>query len=198
MDLKEIISRGESETLEFKESFQLRDEIGETVSAFSNLKGGIILIGVSDKTEIKGIQVGKKTLTDLAEYVKRNTDPQIYPEVKIHKTESKKIILIKTKESDEKPVFFKNHVYKRVGDTNQRVSSSEIRKLAKESKGKIYWDGQICEEVGLEDIDKEKVEWFLKKAKYERNFDIEPETPAKEALERLGLMKKGKITNAGL
>ena len=30
-----------------------------------------------------------------------------------------------------------------VGDTNQRISSSEIRRLAKESGGKIYWDEQI-------------------------------------------------------
>ncbi len=49
MDLKKLISKGESETLEFKESLQLKDEIGETISAFSNSNGGIILIGVSDK-----------------------------------------------------------------------------------------------------------------------------------------------------
>ncbi len=66
MDLKELISQGESEILEFKESLQLENEIGKSVSAFSNSKGGIILIGVSDKREIKGVQTGKKTIIDLA------------------------------------------------------------------------------------------------------------------------------------
>ena len=198
MDIRALIKQGESETLEFKESLQLKDEIGETISALSNLKGGIILVGVSDKSDIKEIQVGKKTLTDVAEYIKKNTDPLAYPEIKRHKVEDKTIVSIKIEESGEKPVFFKNHVYKRVGNTNQRISSSEIRKLAKGSKRKIYWDEQICEEVSPEGIDKEKVEWFLRKAKYERNFDIEPETPAKEALERLGLMKDGKLTNAAI
>jgi len=36
MNIEELIERGESETLEFKESLQLKDEIGETISAFSN------------------------------------------------------------------------------------------------------------------------------------------------------------------
>lgn len=81
MDLKKLILQGESGTLEFKESLQLKDEIGETVSAFSSSKGGIILVGISDKGEIKGVQVGKETVVDLAEYIKRNTDPQIFPQI---------------------------------------------------------------------------------------------------------------------
>jgi len=198
MDIKAIIKQGESEILEFKETLQLKDEIGETISAFSNLKGGIILVGISDKAEIRGIQTGKKTLTDLAEYIKKNTDPQIYPEVSASKIENRTIISIKIKESDEKPVFFKSHAYKRVGNTNQRISSSEIRKLAKESKGKVYWDEQICEETSLKDIDEEKVRWFLKKAKSERNLNIDPTVSVKEALTRLKLIKVGKLTRAAI
>lgn len=94
MDIKTLIRQIESETLEFKESLQLKDEIGVTVSAFANLKGGIILVGISDKLGIKGIQIGKKTLSELAEYIKKNTDPSIYPEIETHKIEDKIIITI--------------------------------------------------------------------------------------------------------
>ena len=198
MNLKKLISQGESETLELKKSLQLKDEIGESVSAFSNSKGGIILIGISDKKELEGIQIGKKTLTDLAEYVKRNTDPQIFPEIKACEIDNKKIISIKVKESSEKPVFFKSYAYKRVGDTSQRISSSEIRKLARESAGKIYWDEQICEEATLKDIDKEKVNLFLRNAKFERRMNVNLSISIKEALERLDLIKNNKLTNAAL
>jgi len=157
MNLKEVVLCGESESLEFKESLQLKDEIGESISSFSNSKGGTILIGVSDKREIRGVQVGRKTVTDLAEYLKRNTDPQIFPEIKVCEIDNKKTISIKVAESTERPVFFKSYAYKRVGDTNQRVSSSEIRRLAKESGVKTYWDEQICEEATLEDIKEEEV-----------------------------------------
>ncbi|RLF30662.1 MAG: hypothetical protein DRM98_06480 [Thermoplasmata archaeon] len=180
----DLIKKGESETLEFKETLKLDNEIGKTISAFSNTKGGIILIGVSDSGKIIGVTIGKNTIEELANYIKRNTDPKIYPSIKVKEVENKKIIFIEIQENKEKPVFFKNHAYKRVGKTSPEMSSSEIRKLAKESGEKVYWDEQICEEASLEDIDEEKVRWFLRKAKYERNFDVELETPVKEALER--------------
>lgn len=41
MNLKEVVLGGESEILEFKESLQLKDEIGESISSFSNSKGGV-------------------------------------------------------------------------------------------------------------------------------------------------------------
>lgn len=198
MDLKKLISQGESEILEFKESLQLKDEMGETVSALSNSKGGVILVGISDKGEIKGIQIGKRTVIDLAEYIKRNTDPQIFPEIKVCEIDNEQIILMKVKESGEKPVFFKNHAYKRVGDTNQRIPSSEIRKLAKESGVKIYWDSLICEEASLKDIDEEKIRWFLKKTKIERNFSVDDRISVEEILQKLDLLRENKLTNAAI
>ncbi|MEA1963670.1 MAG: putative DNA binding domain-containing protein [Candidatus Aerophobetes bacterium] len=168
----------------------MKDEVGESISSFSNSKGGIILIGISDKREIKGVQIGRKTVRDLAGYIKRNTDPQIFPEIKICKIDNKKIVSIKVKESNEKPVFSKSYAYKRVGDTNQRISSSEIRALAKEFGGKTYWDEQICEGASLKDIDEEKIKRFLKKGRFERRLDIIPTISVREALKRLNLIKK--------
>ena len=80
MNIEELIERGETQSLEFKESSGLKDEIGETVSAFSNSDGGAVIVGVSN-------------------------------------------------------------------------SSSELRKLAKESGERVYWDEQICEDASLEDIE---------------------------------------------
>lgn len=196
MDLKKLISQGESETLEFKESLQLKNEIGETVSAFSNSKGGIILVGISDRGAIKGLQIGKKTVTDLAEYIKRNTDPQIFPRITACEIDNKQLISIKVEESGEKPVFFKDYVYKRVGDTNQRIPSSEIRRLAKESTGKVYWDELPCEDAALEDIDRKAVDSFIKK--YERITKRELKTPPENLLKSLGYIKDDKLTNAGV
>ena len=191
-----IIEKGESQELEFKESLRL-DEIGENVSAFSNTNKGLILVGVSDSGEIKGVQIGKKTVEGLANYIKQHTDNPIYPKIKAETADGKNIIVIDVDEHNEKPVFFRGKAYGKVGKSVHKLSASEIRKLAKKST-KSYWDEQICEEASLQDINKEKVRWFLRKAKAERRFDVEPETPVKEALERLELMKKGRLTNAGI
>jgi ATP-dependent DNA helicase RecG len=82
-DIEELIERGETQSLEFKESLKLKDGIGETVSAFSNSDGGVVLVGVSDDGVVFGVDTGKNTLEELANYIKRNTDPQVFPSVKI-------------------------------------------------------------------------------------------------------------------
>ena len=201
-DLLTLIYKGENEGLELKESLRLKEEIGQAVSAFSNASGGSTLVGVSDDGKVVGIDIGRNTLEELANYIKRNTDPAIFPSVKIEEIEKRKIIVIEVKESTEKPVFFKNHAYKRVGKTNQRISSSEMRKLAKESGERVYWDEQVCEEAKLEDIDEEKVKSYLEKRQEIRGV----KKPLKMDLKTLLLNIKAakevngeiRMTNAGV
>jgi ATP-dependent DNA helicase RecG len=201
-NLLKLISRGETESLEFKESLRLKEEIGQAVSAFSNANGGLILIGVSDDGTIIGVDIGRNTLEELANYIKRNTDPAIFPSVKVLDADGKKIIVIEVKESAEKPVFFKNHAYKRVGKTNQRISSSELRKLAKESGERVYWDERVCEEANLEDIDEEKVKFYLEKRQEIRGIKKPEKMDFKTLLLNIKAAKEVngeiKLTNAGI
>ena len=69
-EVEELIEEGESQNTEFKDSLRLKKEVGETISAFSNTRGGIILIGISDLGEVIGVEVGKRTLEELANYLK--------------------------------------------------------------------------------------------------------------------------------
>nr|QNO51889.1 hypothetical protein HCMLNGLJ_00009 [Methanosarcinales archaeon ANME-1 ERB6] len=59
-DLLKLISRGENEGLELKESLRLKEEICQAVSAFSNAKGGSILVGVSNDGKVIGVDIGAK------------------------------------------------------------------------------------------------------------------------------------------
>ena len=101
--------------------------------------------------------------------------------------------LVKKGESEE--VEFKKSTaqldgiaYKRVGTENVVVPSEELERIILE-KRKRYFDSEICEEASLEDIDDEKVRWFLRKAKVERDLDVDENTPVEEALRRLKLIK---------
>ncbi|MDP2767909.1 MAG: putative DNA binding domain-containing protein [Candidatus Methanoperedens sp.] len=198
MDIKKLIDGGESQYLEFKESSGLMDEIGETISAFSNSNDGAVIVGVSNRGKILGVDIGNNTLEELANYIKRNTDPQIFPSINTLEVDGRNIIMVKIKENAEKPVFFKNHAYKRVGTTNQRISSSEIRKLAKESGARNYWDERISEDGNLENIDRERLRWFLEEARKQRGLNLPVDSPIKDALMKLKLLKNGELTNAAL
>jgi len=156
----------ESEYVEYKPSLSQIKDIVETVAAFSTTEGGRIEIGRDDHGNILGITVGKGTVENLANDIKQNTDPPVYPSIRVEEKDGKNFIVVEVKESEAKPVFAYGRAFKRVGKSNQKLGYEEIRKLATVSS-KIYWDGQICEGVTLGDIDKEKVRWFLSGAKGE-------------------------------
>mgnify|MGYP001612990497 CR=1 FL=1 len=195
--IEELIKKGENEKVEFKESLSSKEEIGESVSAFSNSEGGTILVGVSDKGEIKGVEIGKKSIEELANYIKQNTDNHVYPVVRVEVIERRNIIAIEVKECSEKPVFFRGEAYKRVGRSNHKLSASEIRKLVKESFGS-YWDEQICERSDLGDIDENKVRWFLEQREIHRNIPKNMKIPFNQLLENILAIKNSKLTNAGI
>lgn len=197
-EIKNLIKEGESEKTEFKESLSLKDEIGKTVSAFSNSNNGIIVVGVNDFGKIIGVQTGKKTIEELANYIKQNTDNHIYPKITIENINDKAIIAIHVNEANEKPVFFKGYAFKRIGKSNHKLSASEIRKLAKESGQKVYWDKQVCETANLKDIDEQAVKWFRRE--YKKKLGKKLISSNKELLKSLGCIKEpgSKITNTAI
>jgi len=194
--LKELIHEGESAEVEFKESLSLSEPIGKTISSFSNANGGILIIGVTDSGEIKGVELGENTLEQLANRIKQHTDPKIYPSINTENIEEKDLVIIEVNESQEKPVFYRGNAYKRVGKSTHRLNSSEIRKLAKNSGKKLQWDEQICEKASLEDINEEQVREFLQTAENKRDLDI-GYSSIEEALRKLDVLRDGEITNTG-
>ena len=71
-EIKELLDSGETETVEFKVSFD--KETIETAGAFANTKGGVIFIGVSDKGEVEGIYIGKDLLKDWANRISQGLE----------------------------------------------------------------------------------------------------------------------------
>ena len=195
--IKDLIKKGESEKVEFKPSLSQTDKIMESVSAFSNTNGGRIVIGVSDKGEVLGVDIGKKTIESLANKIKQSTDPMVYPSIRVEEIDEKPIMVIEVVEGKQKPVLASGRAFKRVGKTNQKLGYEEIRNLALKTS-KVYWDGLVCEDASLEDIDEEKVRWFVKEARRQRGLNISDDTSLKEILMKLKLLKDEKLTNAAL
>ena len=199
MGLKKIISQDESETVEFKKSLSESKEIIKTISAFANTKGGRIFIGVSNYGKVLGVEIGKDTMEHLVNQITQNTDPKVQPHITIEKIDEKQIIIIKVKESPDHLVLAFGRPYKRVGKSTIRMSKDEYERIILEKhKDKLYFDSQICKDAALADIDKEKIRWFLKKAKAERNLDIDYTASPSEALKRLNLLVDNKPTNTAI
>jgi len=69
--LRAIAARGESKTVEFKNSTAQLPRAGETLCGMLNGEGGIILIGVSPTGELRGQDVSDSTQQDVARMLER-------------------------------------------------------------------------------------------------------------------------------
>lgn len=63
-DLDALRKAGESQTLEFKKSFSEQEEIIDTLVAFANARGGMVLVGIDPKPphQVVGVSLGDNTL----------------------------------------------------------------------------------------------------------------------------------------
>jgi len=189
----DLISKGESEHTEFKESFD-KDSI-ETAVAFANTKGGTILIGYADNGKVKGVQIGKESMNDWANQISQATEPRIIPEIEEGKIEGKNIVIIRIKEFPIKPVSVRGRCFKRVGAGNHMMTPQEIAEMHMHSMG-ASWDAFPSENKTIDDIDLKKVEMYIRKANATGRRKIEG-SPG-EALEKLELIKDMKATWAAI
>jgi len=189
----------ESETLEFKKSTSELKEAVISIGAILNKhQKGKLYFGIKNDGTVIGQGIGKKTLRDISKTISDHIEPKIYPKINKEKIKDKDCVVIEFS-GNNIPYYAYGRAYKRVADEDRLMSAKEVEKLILEkNKDKLMWDKEICKDASLDDIDKEKVKWFLRKAKEERNFDIDPRTSVKEALKRLRLIKSEKLTNAAI
>jgi hypothetical protein len=121
----------ESEILEKKSSFAAWKEIIISLSAFTNKKGGKVIVGLDDQGNPTGLNIGKNALEEMANKIKMHTDPILYPSINVKTFGPGEIVELEIPESDNKPVFAFEKAYVRVGKTNQKLSATEIRDLVK-------------------------------------------------------------------
>ncbi len=199
MDIRKLISQGELETVEFKQSTGEWKEIIETIAAFANTIGGKIFIGISKTGKILGADVGKNTIEDLTNKISINLDPKIHPRVSIEKTNGKSLIVITVKESSDHLVLAFGRPYKRIGKSTVRMSKDEYEQhILEKHKDKFQFDMQICKGITSKNINRKRLEWFVKEAKTQRGLDIDGALSTKEIIKRLKLTRNGKLTNAAV
>lgn len=169
--LEEIIKNGENSGIEFKVEIEDTEDLAKEIVAFLNLKGGIILIGISDNGEIIG------TEKDLEEWImnvcRDLVSPPIIPFYEKIFHNNKTVIIITIPQGIDKPYcVFKNNrktYYIRVGTVKREASREEIRRLYQAS-GQIHYDILPVHNSLPKDLVEERINEYFKDY---RNVDIQ-------------------------
>ncbi len=187
-----MIPKSENINTEFKTSFG--DEVIISLVAFSNAKGGSVYIGVNDRAEIRGVEIGKETIQNWVNEIKNKTSPQIIPDVEVIDTEEKSVIVFSVMEYPIKPVSFKGRFYKRNGNSNHLMTIDEI---ANEHLKTINtsWDFYIDPNHTPDAISFDKVSRFIHKIEQRTQSEIQI-TP-QEFLSKMEIIREGKLTFGG-
>ena len=153
----EILAANEGKVLEFKETAKSSLNIIKTIVAFANTAGGMIVIGVSDKTkEIIGVENILQEEERLASIIADSIEPLLIPDIEIANYKKHELIVINVPYLVG-PYYIKKAglekgVYIRLGSTNRLADDETIAYLQRLAK-QISFDEMPCVGATLVDLD---------------------------------------------
>lgn len=190
MNLSKLIKQGESESLEFKQSFD--KETIETLCAMANRNGGTVLIGIGNKGEIKGVQTGKETLPQWLNQIGQVTEPRLIPAITEHKIKGKTIVSIEIASYPIKPISCNGRSYLRVSSSNKQLNTKEIADLHHQTTHNS-WD-TLASDRKIEELDIRLIKQYIKQINTSGRRNLGGMKDWKQILQKLEFIVKKKPT----
>ena len=153
-DIKQLVRKGENETLEFKRKAAHPEKIVKEFVAFANTKGGELLIGVDDNGTIPGVKFAEEEVYVLNKALAKLCKPRLkysYQIIPLDEHENKFVVHYEIQESKRKPHYALPDEKTRWGKAYVRLedksiqASKEVRniiKLSRRKHGKAFSIGE--------------------------------------------------------
>ena len=198
-EVLEIIKRGESSKVQFKERMPHQDNFAHELIAFSNSKGGIIIFGVNDKTgELNGLSFGE--IQQINQQVVNIASQKVYPPIFFYtetiSVNGNELLVINVDEGISKPYKDSNGtIYLKNGADNRKVTSNdEIARLL--GSRNLTADETEIFDAGIKDLDVRLFSDYFKK-EFRKSYE-EKGLTLEEALNAKKVMRNNHLTLAGL
>ena len=191
-DIKLLVASGEGLNAEFKVSVPSKvKEISEEVCAFANAAGGVVLIGVDDKNEIKGVIVDNSKRSAIQNSIGEIT-PAIHCTLTMVEVDGKSVGVIEVPSGANKPYVLSGAIYVRIGPNSQKLTTAEQMRDFFQQSGKIYFDEGGCKEFDpTKDLDLELLSDFKYAAR------LNESTPDNQIFRNLKLLNEDNFFKNG-
>jgi ATP-dependent DNA helicase RecG len=190
VEIKNIISVGENEKVEFKSDFN--NDAVISISAFANTNGGILLVGIQNTGKITGIKINNEIVKDWLNQIRNKTSPPLFLDYKSISIDGKEIILFKIPEFPVKPVSVWGRYYKRSSSSNIQLSADEITEFRLVSLNYSFDSFSVV--ARFNELYLDAIQIFIQKIKNSGRFKSSKNIEFD--LEKLGFLRKGKLTRA--
>ena len=143
-DIKLLVASGEGYNAEFKVSVPSKvKELTEEVCAFANAAGGVLLIGVNDKNEIKGVAIDNAKRSAIQNSIGEMT-PHLSCSLSMVEVDGKTIGVIEVPSGQSKPYVLSGAIYVRIGPNTQKLTTAEQMRDFFQQSERIYFDEVPC------------------------------------------------------
>lgn len=197
-ELFNLIKLGEDSQNQFKENFTSPDALAAEIVAFANTRGGRIVVGVTDRGEIKGLTGPQVSSLNqmISNVCSQKVDPNLAVTTENVANEGRTIVLINVPMGPNK-FYMANgsDVWVKVGADKRRAKREEMQRLLQES-AKLYADEQVMENTGLKDLDLLMINEFVEKRLGGNGEDADPSL--EKILNSMKILTGEKCTLAGL
>ena len=158
MRLVELLKRHEGKTLEFKRDLSSPEAILKCLVAFANTAGGIIVIGVEDRSKnARGVPDVLRAEEKLANLVSDSIRPRLVPDIEVVPWRKLNVLAVQVYPSNTRPHYLErlgseDGVFIRVGSTNRKAEALQIEEL-KRLNWRTAFDEQAIPDLKSEAID---------------------------------------------
>ena len=198
-ELVTIVKRGEDSSHQFKETVKDAKKLADEMVAFSNSRGGTIIIGVDNNGKICGLnqQEIEKINQHISNAATNNVRPAINVLSENIEVNGKTLISVFVNEGINKPYCNNEGAFwvKNGADKRKVTSPEELQRLF-QSTGNIYADEAPIEGTSKDDVNLDKLNDYFQKV-YKRDF-TEINHSVDSLLVKLNLAKNGKLNLGGL
>jgi hypothetical protein len=130
-DIRERIAEGEGKNLEFKRGLPRDEKTARTLCAFANTRGGLLLIGVSDRGEVLGAPHPKSTIATLRSIASVRLAPPLTVEIGRVDLDAKAIVWCSVPVSPARPHAVvhddaEHEIVVRAGSSNRVASGAAL------------------------------------------------------------------------
>lgn len=157
---------------------QLPTSIRATLSAFSNTRGGVVVLGLDEGQGFAatGVRDAAKMSADLASWCSTEMEPPLRPLIRVHRFEGVDLVVAEIPELDasSKPCFYRGAgitqgSYVRVSDGDRHLSSYEVQMMLVKH-GQPRDDEDPVPGTGIVDLDSRLVAEFLARLRQSRPY----------------------------
>ena len=198
LELLDLIQMGESSKVQFKVKVLKKNanSVSSEMVAFSNTKGGMIIVGIDDKTgNISGLSFEEIRETNqlLANLASNNVKAPIQIYTETIRVEEQNVIVAHISEGKSKPHMDKDgRIWVKNGSDKRRVTAKEEIARLLQSNEYFYADETLVNGTTVNDIDADYFQKFILKKTKKSIRELGQSTMT--ILSNLGMLKEGKVS----